>query len=85
MFLFKKKCFATFHLCCAFDAKRVKARLKEVGVVVFFSSNPSSLVDKIRQFDISSELFSFATEEPLLFWKNLNVRTSELKKKKKAY
>jgi hypothetical protein len=41
-------------------------------------------VDKIRQFDISSELFSFATEEPLLFWKNLHVRTSELKKKKKG-
>jgi hypothetical protein len=40
-------------------------------------------VDKIRQFDISSELFSFATEEPLLFWKNLHVRTSELKKEKK--
>jgi len=40
-------------------------------------------VDERRRFDISSELFSFAAEEPLLFWKNLHVKMTELKKKKR--
>ena len=40
-------------------------------------------MDERRRFDISSELFSFAAEEPLLFWKNLHVKMTELKKKKR--
>jgi hypothetical protein len=40
-------------------------------------------VDERRRFDISSELFSFAAEEPLLFWKNLHVKMTELKKKER--